>query len=129
LFANFYAKDVVKNGPSGEDFTETFVCQPTNIVGYQNSLFRNYKDASTFLKALDEQFNRRNKNAWRASEKGCFRAVLAIRCAYRFVPSELSWEYFHATSSLGQVLSNFGEFVDVDVGPYDSRCMRIAFII
>lgn len=90
-------------------------------------LFRAAKasDSASLLKALDQERSRGkgagNGNPWRASNRGCFRAMLAIRCAHKFVWLELAWKYYQATSDAPYK-------VDVFDGPFDSRCTRVVFI-
>ncbi|KAH7701579.1 hypothetical protein AAVH_31282 [Aphelenchoides avenae] len=73
------------------------------------------------LKTLDEELSKANRYPWRASDGGCFRAMLAIRCAYKFVWLELAWKYYAATSDAPHK-------VDIYTDSFDARCTRVVFI-
>lgn len=78
-------------------------------------------NSAALLEILDRELTSSKGNPWRASDEGCFRAVLAVSCARKFVWHELSWTYFPATSDAPYK-------VDVYDGSFDSRCMRLVFI-
>lgn len=81
---------------------------------------------------VDQFFGERPDRAWRVSDGGPFRAILAVACAYKFVWAELAWRYFTATSTTPSYASSRmvepEKHIFLGGQSFRSKCLELIFV-